>query len=141
MAPWVLAALAASVVLSSRVRRAVADETPDDGVPRGAVAYFATGMACPAGWAPAANVQGRFVVGVTSPTAVSRAIGTPLTDREQRTHTHAFSATVTLAPRSIAAANGSNNQGARAGDYMIAGTTAPAATNMGYVQLRACVKQ
>jgi hypothetical protein len=140
-APWVLGALAASAVLSSRMRRAVADETPDDGVPRGAVAYFATGMSCPTGWAPASNVEGRFVVGVTEPTAVGRAVGAPLANREQRTHTHAFSGTVTLGSRSIAGANGSNNQGARAGEYTIAGNTAAAAANMGFVQLRACVKQ
>lgn len=141
VAPWVLGALAASAVLSWRVGRAAADETPDDGVPRGAIAYFATGASCPLGWAPATMVQGRFAVAVTQPMAVGRAVGTPLTDREARAHTHAYSGRVTLAPRSIAGANGGNNQGARAGEYTVTGNTDPAATNMGYVQLRACVKQ
>lgn len=140
-APWLLGALAASAVLSSRVRRAAADETPDDGVPRGAIAYFATGASCPTGWAAATAVNGRFVVGVTDAMAVGRAIGAPLSNREERAHTHGYSAMVTLAPRSIAGANGSNNQGAASSTYTVAGNTAPATTNMGFIQLRACVKQ
>jgi hypothetical protein len=84
--------------------------------------------------------QGRFIVGVSDPSAVGHTVGTPLNDRENRTHTHLYSGTVVLAPRAIAALDGSNNSGARAASYMVSGSTATASANMGYVQLRACVK-
>jgi|LNFM01.1.fsa_nt_gb hypothetical protein len=93
------------------------------------------------GWAPATVAQGRFVVGVTESAGVGRTVGNALTDRENRTHTHTFNATVNLPARAIAASNGGNNQGARSGAYNIMGATAAAASGLGYVQLRACVKQ
>ena len=113
----------------------------DDGVPSGTIAFFGTGTACPNGWADATQVAGRAIVGATEPSAVGVTVGSPLGDREDRTHTHAFTGTLTLAPQGIAGANGGNNSGAAAGAYPIAGTSEPATSGLPFVQLRACVKQ
>ncbi|MBL8682231.1 MAG: hypothetical protein JNK05_23895 [Myxococcales bacterium] len=141
LAPLALVVLVGAGMSLVRARSATAQEAPDDGVPRGALAYFATGTACPMGWAPATTVQGRFVVGVTESAGVGRTVGNALMDRENRAHTHTFNTTVNLPARAIAAGDGSNNQGARSGMYTVMGTTTAASSGLGFVQLRACVKQ
>ena len=128
-------------VMVTRRRVASADESPGDGVPSGALGYFARGEGCPMGWEPATQAQGRFAVGTVDPAGVGRTVGTPLQNREDRTHTHSASGAVTLAPRAIAAADGSNNSGARAGMYPVMVTSGPASSGLGYVQLRPCVKR
>ena len=85
--------------------------------------------------------NGRMIVGVSEPTALGRTSGTALTDREDRTHTHRFGATVTLAPRNIAGADGTNNQGAAARAYTVEGSTAAAPSGHAFVQLLTCVKR
>jgi hypothetical protein len=82
-----------------------------------------------------------MLVGVAEPAAVGRTVGIPLADREDRTHTHEFTGMVALAPRPIAAANGSNNQGAAAGTYTVNGRTAEAPSGQAFIQLRTCVKR
>ena len=56
------------------------------GVPSGAVMMFAT-SSCPTGWAPFNAARGRAVVGSTG-TGVGSTVGSPLSDREDRAHTH-----------------------------------------------------
>lgn len=130
------------VALSSRPRVAHSGDTfIDDGVPSGTVAFFNDRAACPTGWSPANETEGRLVVGVTEPTAVGQLVGRPLGDRENRTHTHTVTGTVVLMPRNIAGANGGNTQGARAGEYMVTGNAAAAASGLPFVQVRACAKR
>jgi hypothetical protein len=122
-------------------RSAQGGDPLDDGVPPGTVAFFAPGTMCPNGWMPFDPAAGRMIVGASEAAAVGRTVGSPLGDREDRTHTHEFSGTVALAPRAIAGANGSNNQGAAARAYTVAGRTAPATSGHAFIQLRACVRQ
>jgi hypothetical protein len=138
---WLVAAAVAVGVCFASMRPAQGGDPSDDGVPRGAVAFFGAGAMCPFGWLPADMVTGRMVVGVNDGTAVGRSVGTPLRDREDRTHTHALSATISVPSRSIAGANGTNRQGAAAGDQRVTGTTGAASSGLPFVQLRACVKQ
>lgn len=139
---YLLAPAAVIAALSSHPRVARGGEPLlDDGIPRGTIAFFGDRGACPPGWSVAEETQGRLVVGVTEPTAVGQTVGMPLRDREDRTHTHQLTGTVTLPPRSIAGANGGNTQGARNGEYTAMGAAAPAPSGLPFVQVRACVKQ
>ncbi len=137
VAPAVLIA-----VLSSHPRAAQGGGgSADDGVPPGTVAFFGGQTACPAGWGPAHETEGRLVVGVVDPVAAGRVVGDPLGDREDRTHTHpTLPGMVFLPARNIAGADGSNTQGARAGMYMTTGQAGPAPSGLPFVQVRACVR-
>jgi len=136
-----VALLAAAAAWFGSQRSARGGDPLDDGVPPGTVAFFAPGVPCPNGWMPFDSAAGRMLVGVADPSAVGRRVGSPLTDREDRTHTHEFSGTAALAVRAIAGANGGNTQGAAARTYTVAGRTAPAASGHGFVQLNACVRR
>jgi hypothetical protein len=139
-ARWAVPLAALGLVGVFGTRSALGGDPGDDGVPAGTVAFFGSGASCPLGWAPAPNA-GRMIVGVTDPAAVGRTVNTPLADREDRTHTHGFAGSITLATRSIAGANGGNTQGARAGAHAVTGTTLGATSGLPFIQLRACVKQ
>lgn len=136
-----VALAAASAVWFGSQRSAQGGDPLDDGVPVGTVAFFAPGTDCPTGWMPFDPASGRMIVGVAEPGAVGRTVGSPLTDREDRTHTHEFSGTVALNPRAIAGANGGNNQGAAARSYTVSGSTQPSASGQAFIQLRACVRR
>lgn len=114
----------------------------DDGVAPGTVAFFGseTGI-CPEGWAPADYAMGRLVVGVIEEKAVGRQVGTPLADQEDRTHEHAYMASVDLPYKAVAAASGGNSQGAKAQAYTVTETTDPAVSGLPFIQLLACEKQ
>ena len=121
-------------------RSASGGPAEDDGVPSGMVAHVAGGV-CPPGWAPAPNVEGRLVVAVAEGKDVGVQVGSPLSDREDRTHTHDYAGELALPSKSIAAADGSNESGAKAQAYAIAGTTDPGVSGLPFVQVMACVKQ
>lgn len=139
---YLLAPAVVIAVLSSRPRAAQGGDTlTDDGVPAGTVAFFGDRAACPVGWAPATETEGRLVVGVTEPTAVGQVVGRPLGDREDRAHTHAtITGTVVLPARNIAGANGGNTQGARSGEYTTTGSAGAAPSGLPFAQVRACAR-
>src|SRR5690606_2812876 len=57
-------------------------------VPAGTIAFFAT-AGCPAGWTEYGAANGRYVVVAPSGGSVGDTVGTtPMTDLEDRTHTH-----------------------------------------------------
>jgi hypothetical protein len=118
---------------------APAGPTASDGVPSGTVTYF-EGDACPAGWEPATQVAGRLVVGVVDPTQGGVTVGAPLGDLEDRTHSHAFSGTVTPSYKGLAALDGSNDTGAAAQGYAVAGATDAGTSGLPLYQMQACVK-
>jgi hypothetical protein len=139
---YLLAPALVIALLSSRPRTAQGgDVFNDDGDPVGTVAFFQDRASCPVGWAPATELEGRLLVGATAPEAVGQVVGRPLGDREDRTHTHTITGTVTLTPRNIAGANGGNTQGARSGEYMVTGNAAAAPSGLPFVQVRACAKR
>ncbi len=109
--------------------RAEGGPADDDGAPQGEIAFF-TGGACPAGWTTAATVQGRLVVAVADGGSAGVQVGSPLGDQEDRQHRHTYTGMVTLAPKNIAAADGSNNSGAASQAYTVTGTTDMAASSL-----------
>lgn len=107
--------------------------------PRGMVA-FVDGPSCPPGWQIATIATGRLMVGTDQPVLVGRSVGAPLTDREDRRHTHGMAAAaIGLPERAIAAADGGNHNGAASGVQPLTGTVAPASSGLPFVQLTACV--
>jgi hypothetical protein len=111
----------------------------EDAAPPGMV-LFATGSTCPSGWSIHTASQGRMLVGTALGGDVGLAVQTPLTDREDRTHTHAVTLTATLSRRNVAAANGGNNNGAAPGTVTATLPSAPATSGLAFVQRLACVK-
>jgi hypothetical protein len=113
------------------------------GVPGGLIAFFES--ACPAGWTDApTSLDGRMLVGLPAGGAPGVTFGgAPLASGEVRTHVHAINGTVSLPSHGIALASGCCAGGyATAGDVSIGtATSAPAAADVPYVQLRACAKQ
>jgi hypothetical protein len=67
-------------------------------------------------------------------------VGTPLGDQEDRQHQHTYTGMVTLGSDNIAAADGSNNNGAAAQMYTITGTTGMASSSLPFVQVQPCLK-
>lgn len=120
--------------------RSASGESTDDGVPSGMVAHV-TGGVCPAGWAPASNVEGRIVVATAEGKDVGVQVGAPLGDQDDRTHAHAYKGDVVLPSKSIAAADGANVEGAKAQTYSISGTTSAGPSGLPFVQVTACIKQ
>jgi hypothetical protein len=135
---FALLGLAASPFIV-REGRARGGPPADDGVPSGTIAFFSGGI-CPAGWTPATEVQGRLVVGAPGEGTVGVQVGDPLGDREDRAHQHAYTGSVQPAFKPIAAADGSNQSGAQAQDYPVAGTTQAQVSGLGFVQVQACAK-
>ncbi len=134
-----LAALAVFVGRSVEGRAKGDEPVVEPAAPRGMVAFFAGG-ACPPGWVPADEVEGRLVVGTTEPGAVGLAVGAPLGDREDRGHLHALTAAATLSSKEIVAVDGSNDDGAAARTYSVTGATSSQGSGLPFVQVRACAR-
>ncbi|MBI2392548.1 MAG: hypothetical protein HYV09_23385 [Deltaproteobacteria bacterium] len=115
------------------------DAPIDEDVPSGAIAFFAGG-ACPGGWAPADDTEGRAVVGVIDGPSVGVSVGAPLGDREDRTHVHPYSAPATLGGKGVLAFDGWNEDGAKAKTYTVAGSTSAKTSGLAFVQVQACAK-
>lgn len=131
-----LVAAAAAFVLGS----ARGDAPDENDVPVGTVAAFSGGT-CPEGWAAFDDAAGRVLVGANEGSSVNVVVGKPLADREDRTHTHAYTASVPLNAKGLFAADGSNNDGAAPKTYKVTGTTAPKTSGLAFIQVQTCVKR
>lgn len=141
---WLLGPVCGAGLALSLRSAAADDPRPRDDldVPSGAVAFFAPDVrSCPAGWRAATEASGRLVVGVAHGDFVGKLVGQPLASQEDRTHAHAFAASVELPYKSISAADGGNRQGASAQKYQDSGVSEAAPSGLPFVQLVACVKQ
>jgi hypothetical protein len=107
--------------------------------PSGVIAFFAG--ACPAPWTPATALTGRYLVAKPAGAMGGATFGgDPLAPGELRTHMHSVTASVAAPSHGIALAGGccAGGYGA-AGSRSVSATAAPAAIDMPYVQLVACV--
>lgn len=107
--------------------------------PPGVIAFF--DGACPAGWAEPPALAGRLLIALPAGASAGTAFGgEPLAPGEQRTHTHALAATLSVPPHGIALVSGccAGGYGA-AGDHAITATADAAPVDVPYLQLRACV--
>jgi hypothetical protein len=132
---WVVLGAAALLSVS-----AAGDPPPPGGVPRHVLAMF-NAATCPTGWAEATAARGRLMVGVDSGAFTNVPVGVPLGDREDRTHTHTFSGTVTPTVKSISAASGGNNSAAQSAPSSWSTPGAAAPSGLPFIQLLVCEKQ
>lgn len=61
----------------------------EPGVPMNMVAFFAATQ-CPSGWSVVESLRGRAVVGLQVHGTLYGSVGTPLTDKQEPTHTHSY---------------------------------------------------
>ncbi len=109
--------------------------------PTGTVAFFNL-TACPSGWKVADYATGRLVVATTDGAKLRVQFGTPLSNQEDRTHSHTYSTNVSVDYKSISGANSCcNTQAASATSYPVNGTTSAASTGLPFIQLVICEKQ
>lgn len=128
-------------MLLVRAQPAAGQDPGETDVPSGTVAFFVgDGQSCPSGWRAATELRGRLAIAVTSADIVGKQVGDELQSEEDRTHSHAFAATIELPYKPLASLNGGNNQGAAAGKYTSSGTSEAAASGLPFIQLLACVK-
>lgn len=110
-----------------------------DGAPSGMVAFVAGGV-CPPGWIHASNLEGRAIVGTVITEDVGIQVGTPFTDREERTHHHDYTIDINLPAKFVAASNGPDATAALAKLYSVADVTDENASELPFFQMEACVK-
>lgn len=111
-----------------------------DSLPTGAVMFF-TGASCPGGWSPFDDAAGRAIAATTGDSGAGATRGAPLTDGEDRAHTHDLTARFTLPAVSYVGIVGPANNGVgAAGDVVLRGATGAASSGLPYVQLLVCRK-
>jgi hypothetical protein len=112
---------------------------PGDSLPRSAVSFF-NRTSCPMGWSPLGTAAGRFIVPTIGAVGGGTFAGTPLTDGEDRQHSHTFQTSLTPTTISITGSAGSNTNIAESATLNISGSTQPASSRLPYVQLLVCQK-
>lgn len=111
-----------------------------DALPGGTISFY-NSAACPEGWIPFSEGEGRVVVptvGQEEPLSVQ---GSPLEDGEDRLHDHAIKAEVSLDSVTYAGVAGeANHNVAKAQVVAVSATAEKASSGLPYVQLLACKK-
>jgi hypothetical protein len=112
---------------------------PPAGIPQYLVTFFST-ASCPTGWKQTLTTSGRFIVGLPAGGAPQSTFGgTPLSVGEDRTHTHAFSGSVTVNNALVELDSGGQADGyGKQGTYSFSGTTAAASTGLPYMMVTQC---
>ncbi|MRG93831.1 hypothetical protein [Polyangium spumosum] len=111
-----------------------------DALPTGAVSFFKK-LACPEGWKPYESAAGRTIVAASEALPSGQTLGEPLASQEERTHSHALSASVDVPSVSYVGAPGGGNAGVgKAGAVTFVAASEPASAEVPYVQLLACKK-
>jgi len=111
-----------------------------DSLPPGAVSFFNRTI-CPQGWEPFVLAHGRTVVPSIGRDPVGNTQGEPLSDREERRHSHMLSGSVSTDSVSYVGIAGEANHGvARSGTYALSLRAEPAPSGLPYLQLLICRK-
>lgn len=117
---------------------AIVDVEP---IPEGVEAFY-EGATCPLGWTPS-TAQGTFVMALSDGGTAGATYGAgPLSQGEDRTHTHAAGGSFGLNSTSFAIAGGCCHDGfSGKGDYSWSTTSAPASSGVPYLTLTLCQKE
>eukprot|EP00211_Chloroparvula_japonica_P005629 CAMPEP_0119137128 /NCGR_PEP_ID=MMETSP1310-20130426/22968_1 /TAXON_ID=464262 /ORGANISM="Genus nov. species nov., Strain RCC2339" /LENGTH=369 /DNA_ID=CAMNT_0007128187 /DNA_START=81 /DNA_END=1190 /DNA_ORIENTATION=+ len=111
--------------------------TGASGIPQGMTTFFSSAE-CPTGWSELPYAQGRLIVSTTDGTAQNITVGTPLSNLEDREHSHSIATTINLETKSISAIGCCNPTGACHGDYDVTGLTTTEASSIPFVQFTLC---
>lgn len=106
-------------------------------LPAGFSTYFETDE-CPPGWFPDPSARGRLIVSVADAATGGVTVGEPLAAEEDRHHTHAYDAALTLPSKHVSAIGCCNKQGAEHGQYSASGSAGAASSGLPMVQLLLC---
>jgi len=100
-------------------------------IPVGFTTFFSSAT-CPNGWYQLGTASGRLIVSVANSTVAGITVNTPLSDQEDRVHLHAYTTSVTLNSKNIAADDCCNGLGACSGTYVLNAATlsAPSGTTL-----------
>jgi len=107
------------------------------GIPEGFITFFDSDE-CPEGWFELDTAQGRLIVSVSDAEQAGVTVNSPLSDQEDRVHTHTYETEVTLDEKQIAAIGCCNNQGAGHGSYPISGKLNTSTSGLPFIQLILC---
>lgn len=132
LAAALAAAVAAACVLSAAIHVPVVTA-----LPAGMATWFAS-ETCPPGWFADPVARGRLIVSTDDATLGGVTVGEPLAPEEDRSHTHNYTATVSLQEKHVAAIGCCNDQGASHGDYPVSSETGPSSSGLPMVQLALC---
>ena len=84
-----LVQVASAIVLQPAAPHGATSASDVSGLVGGFATYFRSAT-CPEGWSELPEAQGRMVVSVTDASTSGLTLGTPLGDKEDRTHTHPY---------------------------------------------------
>ncbi len=112
-------------------------DAEDHPFPDGTILHFDRDR-CPEGWSPAEEAAGRLFLGTQATGTSGQLVGTALAPREERSHVHAMTPTVTLPSLSLVAGSGGNDDPARRGTYDAPTATDPTLTVPPYVHYLVC---
>lgn len=115
----------------------------DVSVPTGLVAFFNAAQ-CPDGWTPPTYAEGRLVVAIADTTkkTLRGQQGEPLSNNENRPHSHTYTTTANLPSKSISAASSCcNGQGTAQGSKSASGNAQDTTSELPFTQLVICEKQ
>ena len=99
--------------------------------------------ACPSGWTEYTASQGRYIVGTPSGGTDEATVGTALTDKQDKTHTHITASHTHSLNTGAALGNSQSNEpplDTDAGGVGTTGTAAAASDILPYIQFRVCKK-
>jgi len=106
-------------------------------IPEGFITFFESDS-CPDGWIPVETAQGRLIVSVSDPEQAGITVGVPLSDQEDRVHTHTYETALKLPEKDVAAIGCCNDQGACHDNYGISGKLNVSASGLPFIQLLLC---
>jgi hypothetical protein len=115
------------------------NQNPPVGVPQYVVTFF-TDTTCPTGWKQTLTTGGRFISALPQNGSPQVAFGGPvLSPGEDRTHTHAFSGSVSVGSTGVELVAGGQQHGfGGPGTYQFSGATAAASTGIPYAVVTQC---
>ena len=105
----------------------------------GFLAFFTA--ACPKGWSSLSLLEGRLLLLSNTSYQAGEPFGFPLTDGEDRGHTHIVSGNFNLPSHEVSALGGSDSVAAHSGAQPLLGflnTTSPSPSGLPFLQLTAC---
>jgi hypothetical protein len=121
----------------------LAQPAPSYAAPYGTVAVFeADTPGCPSNWTALKAAAGRTLLPGAEGTAPTPSDAPPLASQEDRAHVHTLEASILPDPTSFAGVDGCCNDSPSAQTtYPVAGETAPASSNVPYIQLLTCASE
>lgn len=106
-------------------------------IPIGFATFFDRAT-CPPGWRALNDAQGRLIVSVKDPSQAGVTVNSPLSDQENREHTHTFASTIDVPVKEVSAIDCCNHQAAKTASVPVSGSTHNGSSGYPFTQLLLC---